>query len=68
MKSGKVGGDGGPGDDVPPSGNVVGAAVLIFKVVGMLPDVQTQNGSLAGGEGAVLIGRRRNGKSAGGVS
>ncbi len=34
--------DFGPIDDVPPGRDVVGATVLIFEVVGMFPDVDSE--------------------------
>jgi hypothetical protein len=33
-----------PVDDVPPCGEIVRAAVVVFEVVGMLPDVVAENG------------------------
>ena len=41
-------GDLGPVDDVPPRVDVVGAAVLVLQVVGVLPHVDAQQRSLAG--------------------
>src|ERR1035441_7659840 len=45
-----------PVDDVPPCGEVVGAAVLVLQVVGVLPDVVAEDGVEAAGEGRVLVG------------
>lgn len=55
--SGEPAGDDIPGDDVPPGFEVVGAAVLVVQIIGVLPDVA---GEQAGAVGlvkfAVLIG------------
>src|ERR1035437_9216723 len=45
-----------PVDDAPPCGEVVGAAVLVLEVVGVLPDVVEQDGIEALGKGRVLVG------------
>ena len=45
-----------PVDDVPPGGEVVGAAVVVLEVVGVLPDVVAEDGVEAVGEGGVLVG------------
>src|ERR1017187_7988443 len=45
-----------PVDNVPPRGEVVGAAVVVFQVVGVLPDVVAEDGVEAIGEGTVLVG------------
>ena len=39
--------DGVPVDHVPPGGDVVGAAVLVLQIVGVLPDVDAQDRRLA---------------------
>src|ERR1035438_7753349 len=46
-----------PVDNVPPGGEIVGAAVLVLQIVGVLPDVVEQDGIVALGEGRVLVGR-----------
>ena len=35
-----------PVDNTPPVGDVLGAAVLVFEVVGVLPDVDAEDGVL----------------------
>src|SRR5690606_5796665 len=45
-----------PVDHVPPVGDVLGTAVLILEVVGVLPHVQAQDGRLAVHQRAVLGG------------
>src|SRR5665811_904623 len=45
-----------PVDDVPPGGEIFGTAVVVFQVVGVLPDVVAEDGVEALGDGAVLIG------------
>src|ERR1017187_5848224 len=45
-----------PVDDVPPRGEVVGAAVVVLQVVGVLPDVVAEDGVEAAGERIVLVG------------
>src|SRR5205823_14605631 len=49
--------DGAPVHHVPPGIDVVGTLVLIFQVVGMLPDVDAEDGRLAVHEGAILVRR-----------
>jgi hypothetical protein len=44
-------GDAFPVDDVPDGGEVVGAFVLVFEVVGVLPDVDAEDGFSGGGAG-----------------
>src|ERR1700724_3507269 len=44
-----------PVDYVPPRREVFGAAVVVFQVVGMLPDVVAENGEQALGDRVVLI-------------
>jgi len=46
----------GPVDGVPPGGEIFGAAVLVLEVVGVLPDVVAEDGVVALGERAVLVG------------
>src|ERR1700684_4393791 len=46
-----------PVDGVPPGGQIFGAAVVVFQVVGVLPDVVAEDGIVALGDGTVLIGR-----------
>jgi len=45
-----------PVDDVPPRGEVIGAAVLVLEVVGVLPNVVEQDGINALREGRILVG------------
>src|SRR5712692_4497177 len=52
---GVVLGDGVPVDDVPPGLDIVGPAVLILQVVGVLPDVQAHYRLAAGHDGIVLV-------------
>jgi hypothetical protein len=40
-----------PVDDVPPGGEVVGAAVVVLEVVGVLPNVVADDGVEAVGKG-----------------
>src|ERR1035437_9370264 len=44
-----------PVDDVPPGGEIFGTAVVVFQVVGVLPDVVAEDGIEALRDGAVLI-------------
>src|SRR5579885_389269 len=53
-----------PVDDVPPVGEVLWAAVLILRVVGMLPDVIANDGEEAFHQGAVLVRGRGDGELA----
>src|ERR1700676_3497667 len=53
-----------PIDDVPPSLDVIGAHVLIFQVVGVLPNVNTENGLGTERNGRVLIRCRIDGQLA----
>src|SRR4026208_2305792 len=46
-----------PVDDVPPCRDVVGTAVLVLQVVGVLPDVEPENRLLAVHDRVVLVGR-----------
>ncbi len=57
--------DGIPVHHVPPSGDVVGALVLIFQIVGVLPDIETEQGC-AGviHEGVILVRRAGDGELA----
>ena len=48
----------GPVDDVPPRVDVVGAAVLVVQVVGVLPDVDAEQRRLAVADRVVLVGGR----------
>src|ERR1700733_14596753 len=45
-----------PVDGVPPGGEVVGALVLVFEVVGVLPDVVAEDGVVTLRERVVLVG------------
>src|SRR5207253_10159497 len=45
-----------PVDGVPPGGHVVGTPVLVLQVVGVLPDVDPENGYSAFHDGVVLVG------------
>ena len=47
----------GPIGHIPPSGNVVGAAVLILQVIGVFPDIQSENGIFTFHHRAILIRR-----------
>src|SRR5262245_6022066 len=42
---------------VPPGGNVLRSAVLILEVVGVFPDIQTEQGDAALAYGRILVGR-----------
>src|SRR5579863_1988657 len=53
-----------PVDHVPPCLDIFGAAVLIFEVVGVLPDVKTEEGFAAVHDGIVLIGAGLDGEFA----
>src|SRR6188472_2310670 len=44
-----------PVDHIPPGGEIVGALVLVFQVVGMLPDIDTENRSLLGVHQRVVL-------------
>src|SRR4030095_7005448 len=46
-----------PVHHIPPRGDVVGAAVLVLEVIGVLPHVTAQDDSLARHHGTVLVGR-----------
>src|ERR1700693_79225 len=46
-----------PVDYVPPGGQIFRTAVVVFQVVGVLPDVVAEDGIKALRDGAVLIGR-----------
>src|SRR5579864_9508214 len=46
-----------PVDYIPPSRQVFGAAIVVFEVVGVLPNVIAENGEQALGDGVVLVGR-----------
>src|SRR5271166_4099983 len=50
-------GHGVPVDHVPPGLEVVGPAVLILQIVGMLPDVVAHDRMLPGGHRIVLVRR-----------
>ncbi|SPE28485.1 putative Phosphomannomutase [Acidobacteriia bacterium SbA2] len=45
-----------PVGDVPPGGEIFGAAVVVFQIVGVLPDVVAEDGVEALGDWVVLIG------------
>src|SRR5918992_1708282 len=51
-----------PVDGVPPRVDVVGAPVLVFEVVRVLPDVDAEEGRLAVRDGVVLVGRGDHGE------
>ena len=54
---GEAGGDGVPVHGVPPSGDVIGALVLVFEVVGVFPNVAAEErGAGAVHERVVLVG------------
>src|SRR5579863_9307105 len=46
-----------PVDYIPPSRQVFGAAIVVFEVVGVLPNVIAENGEQSLGDGVVLVGR-----------
>src|SRR5208282_2469758 len=46
-----------PVDYVPPGGQIFRTAIVVFQVVGMLPDVVAEDWEVAYGDGIVLIGR-----------
>ena len=46
-----------PVDDVPPRGEIVGAAILVVQVVGVFPDVDAEDGLLALHHRVVLVRR-----------
>jgi hypothetical protein len=48
-------GGGVPIDDIPPSLDVIPAKVLIFQVIGVLPNVKAEDGLSAERERGVLI-------------
>jgi hypothetical protein len=54
-----------PVDGIPPGGEVVGAAVLVFEVVGVLPDVVAEDGVAALRDRVVLVGGGDDGELAG---
>ena len=54
----ELAGDRVPRHHVPPGREVVRAAVLVVQVVGVLPDVDAEDGRLALGERRVLVRRR----------
>src|SRR5437660_1700680 len=45
---------------VPPRRDIVGSLVLVLEVIGVLPDIETEERGLAFHERAVLVGRRVN--------
>src|ERR1017187_9184303 len=49
-----------PVDHVPPGGEIVGAAVLILEVVGMLPDIVAEDGIQSLSQRRFLVGGRKN--------
>ena len=49
-----------PVDHIPPGVQILGAAILVFKVVGMLPDIVAHHRILTIHERAVLVGGRDN--------
>src|ERR1044072_5676058 len=60
VRSTKSLGDGVPIHHVPPSGDVVRPAILVFQIVRVLPDIETEDGGLTLHEGVVLVGRARD--------
>src|SRR5262245_7399182 len=56
-----------PIHDVPERRNVFRTSVLILEVIGVLPDVQAQNGAQPFDDGAVLVGKVFDGQLAGAV-
>src|ERR1700691_912996 len=65
LRGGVARGDGRPVHDVPPRVEVVGAAVLVLEVVGVLPDVDAEQRDLAGGDRVVLVGAADHGEAVG---
>jgi hypothetical protein len=57
-------GDGAPVDDVPDGTEVLGLAVLVLQVVGVLPGVDAEEGLEVAGDG-VLVGARDEAQGAG---
>ncbi len=51
-----------PVDDILEGFEVIGSAILIFEVIGVLPDIETEDGDSAGGVGAILIGEGFDGE------
>src|SRR4051812_21735495 len=52
-----------PVDDIPPGGEIVGAAVLVVEVVGVLPDVDAEQWHVALHDRAVLVCGRVDGEA-----
>ena len=46
-----------PVHNVPPGREVLGAAIVVFEIVGVFPNVVAENGEQALGDWAVLVGR-----------
>lgn len=59
-------GDGAPVDDVPDGAEVLGLAVLVLEVVGVLPGVDAEEGLVVAGDG-VLVGAGDDGEVARGL-
>ena len=51
-----------PVDDILEGFEVIGSAILVFEVIGVLPDIETEDGDSAGGVGAILIGEGFDGE------
>src|SRR5437868_9263423 len=49
-----------PVHDVPPGLEIFGAAIVVFEVIGMFPDVVAKNGEQALGDRIVLVRRGSN--------
>src|SRR5262245_44150674 len=53
-------GDEVPIDDIEPGGDVFGTAILIFEVIGVLPDIQAEQGLKAVAQRSILVGSGLN--------
>src|SRR4051812_8501459 len=62
-----AGGDFVPVDDVEEGGDVFGAAVLVFQVVGVFPNVEAENGGATLRVGGVLVRERFDHETAGAI-
>ena len=51
-----------PVDDILEGFEVIGSAILVFEVIGVFPDIETEDGNSAGGVGAILIGEGFDGE------
>src|SRR5579859_5244974 len=58
-------GDHIPVDNIPPSGEIIRATILIFEVVGMFPHIVAENREVAVRERIILVGSASDGQIAG---